>query len=162
MQGSNWYSYRECEQLFDALNVTFYDQFEFRGNTSNYYKPSNSYIDKVLATKHGIPITLCLLYASVAKRLGLYCKPVNNPGHFLMCWEFEPPEEGPDKSALIFIDCFKRGAREEGNANRMTPTPQQVFQRMVNNLLHGFEASFLECKVPKNASFGQNEIFHIG
>ena len=26
---------------------------EFRGNSSNYYKPTNSYIDKVLATKHG-------------------------------------------------------------------------------------------------------------
>jgi len=88
----NWYTYQEAEQLLDALNVTFYDQFEFRGNSSNYYKPTNSYIDKVLATKHGIPITLCLLYASVAKILGIYCKPVNNPGHFLLCWEFQPSE----------------------------------------------------------------------
>jgi len=137
----NWYTYKEAEQLLDALNVTFYDQFEFRGNSSNYYNPTNSYIDKVLATKHGIPITLCLLYASVAKLLGIYCKPVNNPGHFLLCWDFQPPESQscPDKPEYLFIDCFKRGTRQFGNPNRMIPTPQQVFQRMVNNLLHGFE-----------------------
>jgi len=140
-QDCNWYSWREAEHLFDALNVTFYDQFEFRGNSSNYYKPSNSYIDKVLATKHGIPITLCLLYASVAKLLGLYCKPVNNPGHFLLCWEFEPPPTESGRGKLVYIDCFKRGQRGEGNANRIVPSPQQVFQRMVNNLLHGFEVN---------------------
>jgi len=95
----------------------------------------------VLATKHGIPITLCLLYASVAKLLGIYCKPVNNPGHFLLCWEFQAPEGCPDKPKYLFIDCFKRGMREMGNPNRMIPSPQQVFQRMVNNLMHGFEVN---------------------
>ena len=66
---------------------------------------------------------------------------VNNPGHFLLCWEFEPPPTESGRGKLVYIDCFKRGQRGEGNANRIVPSPQQVFQRMVNNLLHGFEVN---------------------
>ena len=46
----------------------------------DYYNPNNSYIDVVLETKLGIPISLCLLYTSVLARLGVTCKPVNFPG----------------------------------------------------------------------------------
>ena len=44
---TNWYTFKEAEQIFEAMNTTFYDQCGFVGNTSNYYNPNNSYIDKV-------------------------------------------------------------------------------------------------------------------
>ena len=110
-QDCNWYSWREAEHLFDALNVTFYDQFEFRGNSSNYYKPSNSYIDKVLATKHGIPITLCLLYASVAKLLGLYCKPGMTSPH-LHC------KQNYFHDFRLFWKCSKYLSQGQSNPNQ--------------------------------------------
>ena len=36
-------------EILDALNVTFFEELNFRGNTANYYNPNNSYIDKVIS-----------------------------------------------------------------------------------------------------------------
>lgn len=42
---------------------------------------------QVLELQTGIPITLCILFATVAKLLGVVCKPVNAPKHFLLRWQ---------------------------------------------------------------------------
>ena len=34
-------------QILDALNETMYQEKGFRGNSANYYNPTNSYIDHV-------------------------------------------------------------------------------------------------------------------
>ena len=74
----------ECRLLLAATNHIMYQQEEFSGNSDDYYNPNNSYINKVLEKKQGIPITLCLLYSCVLKRLGVILTPVNFPGHFLL------------------------------------------------------------------------------
>ena len=63
---------KDIHQLLDALNHVMFQEEGFRGNTSNYYNPNNSYIDKVLETRQGIPITLCILYMLISKRIGVY------------------------------------------------------------------------------------------
>ena len=40
----------------------------FRGNTDDYYDPANSYIDRVLSSKRGIPISLALVHLCLAER----------------------------------------------------------------------------------------------
>ena len=47
-------------------------------------------IVQVLETKKGIPITLCIIYHEVAKRLGIVCEPVSFPQHFLLKWKEYP------------------------------------------------------------------------
>ena len=43
-----------------------------QGNASNYYSASNSQLHEVLGhTGLGIPISLCLIHAAVAQRIGL-------------------------------------------------------------------------------------------
>ena len=42
--------------ILDALNEAFFQDMGFRGNTANYYNPANSFIDKVLENRQGIPI----------------------------------------------------------------------------------------------------------
>ena len=44
---------------------------EFRGNQEDYYDPRNSYLNEVLDRGLGIPITLSLVYGTIAERLGL-------------------------------------------------------------------------------------------
>ena len=74
----------ECKILLDATNQILYQQEEFSGNSDDYYNPNNSYINMVLENKKGIPISLCLLYSCLLKRLGVILTPVNFPGHFLL------------------------------------------------------------------------------
>jgi F-box protein 21 len=45
---------------------------------------------QVLQSKEGIPITLCIVYHEIAKRLGVNCEPVGFPQHFLLKWKEFP------------------------------------------------------------------------
>jgi len=55
----------------------------FRGNAADYYDPSNSYLQRVLATGLGIPISLCCVAILVGQRLELPVHGIGTPGHFL-------------------------------------------------------------------------------
>ncbi len=61
----------------------------FSGNATNYYDPENSYLNRVLDTRHGIPITLALIHISIGSQLGLPVHGISFPGHFLVCYELE-------------------------------------------------------------------------
>lgn len=61
-----------------------YRQARYNGDHADYYNPDNSYLDRVLKRRKGIPITLALVYISVGRQLGLRMEPVGFPGHFLV------------------------------------------------------------------------------
>jgi regulator of sirC expression with transglutaminase-like and TPR domain len=66
------------------LNIQLFREEGFRGNTSAYYDPANSFLNEVLDRKTGIPITLSVVYIEVGRRLGLPLVGVGFPGHFLV------------------------------------------------------------------------------
>ena len=72
----------------------------FQGNPDDYYDPCNSYLDRVVATRRGIPITLSVLTIAVARRRGIDLVGVGMPGHFLV-------RSVPD--AGLFVDPFGNG-----------------------------------------------------
>ena len=67
-----------------AMRRTLFETQRFRGNEANYYDPDNSYINKVLERKLGIPITLSLVYLLVGRRLNYPVHGVGLPGHFIV------------------------------------------------------------------------------
>lgn len=71
-------------QKLRMLNHFFYRELGFAGNINNYYDPENSYLDRVLNNRRGIPISLALLYMEIAAQIGLEVKGISFPGHFLM------------------------------------------------------------------------------
>ncbi len=73
----------------------------FSGNKDDYYNPNNSYLNRVLETRTGIPITLSLIYMEVGNRLGIPLEPVGLPGHLVL-------RAGTPKQPL-FLDPFHRG-----------------------------------------------------
>jgi len=78
-----------------AMSVTglthFIHQGEgFTGNTQNYYDPKNSYLDKVIENRQGIPITLALIHISLGKRLNIAVHGMNFPGRFLVKYGRNP------------------------------------------------------------------------
>ncbi|MFQ5676847.1 MAG: SirB1 family protein, partial [bacterium] len=85
----------------DVINHFIFDEKRFRGNVRSYYEPENSYINKVLDRRVGIPISLSAIYLFIARRLALPVYGVGFPGHFLLKYHRE--------SQVFFIDAFNGG-----------------------------------------------------
>jgi regulator of sirC expression with transglutaminase-like and TPR domain len=75
---------RQTQAILAHLHEFLFDELSFIGNASDYYNTSNSYLPAVLETKRGLPITLSLIYTSVAQKLGLKAYGVALPGHFMV------------------------------------------------------------------------------
>nr|XP_035971745.1 F-box only protein 21 isoform X9 [Halichoerus grypus] len=73
-------------QVLDAMNYVLYDQLKFKGNRMDYYNALNLYMHQVLIRRTGIPISMSLLYLTIARQLGVPLEPVNFPSHFLLRW----------------------------------------------------------------------------
>lgn len=128
------------------LSAFLFKDKGFSGNRTEYYDPDNSYLNRVIETRQGIPISLSALYVFVGKRLGLPVVGVGMPGHFLVKLEGETPEE--------FVDCFNGGTiiREQDckqfiTASGLDYAPQlleksstpTILARMLRNLLTVYE-----------------------
>jgi regulator of sirC expression with transglutaminase-like and TPR domain len=66
------------------LNQVFYKDLGFGVNANDYYAPENSYLQEVLRTRLGLPISLAVLWLELAQALGLNAQGISFPGHFLV------------------------------------------------------------------------------
>ena len=71
-------------QRLRALHHFFFDELGFAGNVNDYYDPTNSFLDCVLFSRRGIPITLGVIFMELARELGLVALGLSFPGHFLV------------------------------------------------------------------------------
>jgi regulator of sirC expression with transglutaminase-like and TPR domain len=83
------------------LNRLLFEEEKFRGNTENFYDPDNSFLNRVLDRKTGLPITLSLVQMEVGKRAGMNIRGIGMPGHFITAYYYGP--------GRIFTDAFNRG-----------------------------------------------------
>ncbi|WP_394788347.1 SirB1 family protein [Rhodoferax sp.] len=71
-------------QRLRSLNQFFYRDLNFGGNVNDFYDPDNSYLNAVLRTRRGIPISLAVLWMELAQGIGLVARGVGFPGHFMV------------------------------------------------------------------------------
>lgn len=71
-------------QKLRILNQFFFNDLGFGGNVNDYYDPDNSFIQVLLRTRRGIPISLAVLWMELAQGLGLSVRGVGFPGHFMV------------------------------------------------------------------------------
>jgi regulator of sirC expression with transglutaminase-like and TPR domain len=71
-------------QRLRSLNRYFFRELGFSGNRNDYYDPDNSYLNRVLERRRGIPISLAVLYMELGQQIGLPLRGVSFPGHFLV------------------------------------------------------------------------------
>ncbi len=83
------------------INEYIFGTLGFTGNMENYYDPDNSFLNCVLDRRTGNPVSLCIVYILIARRLGLPVTGVGLPGHSV-CRYLSASEE-------IFIDAFNLG-----------------------------------------------------
>ena len=83
------------------LNNAFFGKLKFGANTKNFHSPSNSMINCVIESKKGNPISLCVLYYEIARRLNLPVYGVNLPNLFILTYK--------DENTQFYINAFNKG-----------------------------------------------------
>lgn len=140
-----------------VLNHIIFDVHNFSGNTTNYHAPQNSYINNVLESKKGNPLSLSIVYAIVAQDLGIPIYGVNLPEHFVLAYIDESGILKEDKTGddvLFYINPFSKGSvfsKKEVDAflKQLKLEPQDAYyrpcsnldilKRLVNNLINSYE-----------------------
>ena len=120
-----------------------FDDDHFIGNRRAYYDWRNSCLDRVIATRTGIPISLSVLMIEVARRLGLHLVGVGMPTHFLVGVADDPdtffdPFAGGraldrEQARAMFVD-LTRGQVPWQDAYLDATPNREVVIRMLNNL----------------------------
>jgi len=105
------------------LNYTLFEVHGFKGNIDDYHSPDNSFINRVLETKKGNPISLAILYSIIAQRLNIPIFGVNLPQHFVLAYKDDSLLKGNTSfkgnifmnydipgEILFYINAFNKGA----------------------------------------------------
>jgi len=134
----------ECDTPTPAGVARFlFDDDHFTGNRHAYYDWRNSCLDRVIATRTGIPISLSVLMIEVGRRAGVELVGIGMPTHFLVGVSDDPdtlfdPFAGGrvldrDQAREMFVE-LTRGQVPWQDAY-LDPTPNRdIVIRMLNNL----------------------------
>ena len=129
------------EASLDGVVQFLFGELGFAGDDDNYFDSQNSYLDRVLERRLGIPISLAVLTIEIASRCDVLAHGVGMPGHFLIL-EAERPNRLIDPFRGEFI------SREEAERlfSYLNPTAEflpdylspvddvAILNRMLNNL----------------------------
>jgi regulator of sirC expression with transglutaminase-like and TPR domain len=84
-----------------VVNEYLFGELGFSGNEESYFDPKNSYLNQVLDRRTGNPISLCLIYLLLARRLKMPVSGIGLPGHFVCRYQ--------SSQDSVYIDAFDRG-----------------------------------------------------
>jgi regulator of sirC expression with transglutaminase-like and TPR domain len=84
-----------------AMRQVLFEELGLRGNTWRYGEPASSFLDEVLSSRAGLPITLSVIFLEVGWRVGLPVVGLALPGHFLVRYIAQDGD--------LIIDPFNRG-----------------------------------------------------
>jgi regulator of sirC expression with transglutaminase-like and TPR domain len=91
--------FAEGVEGLEGLRKRLFEELRFTGNTTEYYDAENSFLNRVLERRLGIPISLCVVTIEVGRRAGLVIQGIGMPGHFLV----------QDRTTGVFLDPFHEG-----------------------------------------------------
>ncbi len=130
--------------LLEALAGCLSGVHGLTGSAEAYRTPGGSFLPDVIASGHGIPISLSLIYMAVARRLGIALEGVAAPVHFLCRLD--------TAGDPLFLDAFSSGRvmdfdecldwlenlcglpREQAKSSLEPTRPRKIILRMLNNL----------------------------
>lgn len=158
-----WFDLSEKQTSVEKVKVVnhiMFDVHKFSRNNINILAAENNYINEVLVSKKGNPITLSVIYSVVCQRLGLPIYGVNLPKNFILAYLDIGDESKPlisNAEVLFYINPINKGAvlgrkeiefflkqqRIQPSTTHFLPckSNEEIVKRMFNNLLYAFEAS---------------------
>jgi hypothetical protein len=146
-----------------VINHILFDVYGFRGNKKNYHAPQNSYLNHLIETKKGNPLSLSTLYIILAESLEIPIFGVNLPNHFILAYldrfnimsmlmTGQSPSD--NNNVLFYVNPFSRGTilnREEITnfltqlkiepeaAHYETCSNVTILLRNIYNLIHAYD-----------------------
>ena len=157
-----WLELNNKQTAFEKIkifNKIFFGTHNFHGDAKHYYSPMNSYINTVMESRKGNPLSLALIYSIVAQSLDIPVYGVNLPNHFILAYMDENGSAAflPEKNeygVLFYINPFSKGSILDANAikefldghrlpyNREYFEPcsnSAILRRMLTNLIASFQ-----------------------
>jgi regulator of sirC expression with transglutaminase-like and TPR domain len=129
------------------LSQAIFGVHRFSGDTDEYDAPHNSYLDRVIERRRGLPILLSVVFMEVGRRVGVDIDGVSFPGHFVVAPRDAAPRfyVDPFHAGRVLRDCDLRAhlAKAAGSAEVDPETWQRftrpadaatILRRMNNNL----------------------------
>jgi len=97
-----------------VVNYILFDKFNFSRNTIDPLSPRNNFINDVLSSRKGNPVTLSVVYSLICQSLGMPVYGVNLPKNFILVYlDGEMSKDTcdpPDCPALFYINPVNKGA----------------------------------------------------
>jgi regulator of sirC expression with transglutaminase-like and TPR domain len=149
------------------INYILFEIHKFRRNSSNFYSPQNSFINQVLETKRGNPISLAIIYLAVANKLNLPVYGVNLPKNFILAYKDEYRQydsEDETEDILFYINPYNKGSvlgkreidyfiqqqKMEAKKEYFVPcTNKDIIVRLINNLILSYRKLQFTDKIEK-------------
>jgi regulator of sirC expression with transglutaminase-like and TPR domain len=141
-----------------VFNHVFYNIHGFKGNTDDYHSPENSFLNKVLQTRRGNPLSLSIIYLTLAQSIDMPVFGINLPEHFVLAYTgntFNPDSLTMDRQTVLFyINAFNKGTvfskkdidefisqlNLQPQSSYFEPcTNQEIIHRMINNLIIAYQ-----------------------
>lgn len=141
-----------------VINHILFDVYLFKANKGDYYAPNNSFINKVLETKTGNPLSLGVVYILLAHSLNIPIFGVNLPEHFILAYTSEMNSDfnsfkdrntvlfyiNPFNNGIVFtrreIDAFIEKTKVQANETFYYPCSNiDIVKRMLANLINSYE-----------------------
>jgi regulator of sirC expression with transglutaminase-like and TPR domain len=131
-----------------VLNTAIFEQLKFGPNSKNFHAANNSFINNVLSSKKGNPISLCVIYMWIAQKLGMPIYGVNLPNLFVLTYK--------QNGLQFYINVFNKGLifnkiDIDNYIPQLNLTPNEIYynpcsnleiiRRVIRNLMMAFEKS---------------------
>lgn len=132
----------EARAIVDRTARYLHEELGFEGNREDYYDVDNSYFNRVLERRCGIPISLSALYLLLGQRMGLPYRGVGMPGHFIVKYEspenpvYTDPFNGGQILTVGQCEEIVRGLGYHFDIRFLKETSDaRIVERMINNLI---------------------------
>jgi regulator of sirC expression with transglutaminase-like and TPR domain len=157
-----WLELNDHQTAFEQVKIfnrIFFGIHRFRGESQHYHTPANSYINTVLESRKGNPLSLCLIYSVIAQSLDLPIYGVNLPNHFVLAY-MDSKHSGfglkqeDDYGVLFYINAFSKGSifdateikafiqgiHVQHDRSHFEPCSNSaIIKRMLSNLIYAFQ-----------------------
>ncbi len=124
-----------------VVNHILFDVHKFRGNKSNIRSPENLYLNTLLESRKGNPLSIGILYMIIANSLKMPVYGVDLPNHFVLVYmDLKGSSDAPATgNPLFYINPFNRGAlfthhEIEVYLRQIKLPPDEVYYRPCNNI----------------------------
>ncbi len=138
-----------------VINHIIYQIYEFSGNSSNFFAPQNSYINHVLESHKGNPLTLGIIYIALAQELDIPIYGVSMPRNFILAYVDENNIHNPYEDEILFyinpfnkgtvlgkreIDYFLKQQKLEPKKSYYNPCSNiEIIKKLILNLIYSYE-----------------------